>query len=193
MLVDQSTERRAILEKILRDNGFVNVFATNGLCNVFELVSTVKPDIVLIELESPSRDTLEQVRAIRQRQPTPVIMFAQDQDAQTVHSAVESGVCAYLVDSVDRGTVQPAIALAMATFNAYRKLQAKAEDYRRKLDGHKQIEIAKMLLMQHQDLSEREAYRMLRKLAMDQNQKLAVVAQSVIAKYGLDSLSDVSF
>ena len=92
MLVDQSAERRAILEKILRDNGFMNVFSSNGLSSVFELVASIKPDVVLIELESPSRDTLEQVRAIRQRQPTPVVMFAQDQDAQTVHSAVESGV-----------------------------------------------------------------------------------------------------
>ena len=190
MLVDQSAGRRAILEKILRDNGFMNVFSTNGLSSVFELVTSIKPDVVLIELESPNRDTLEQVRAIRQRQPTPVIMFAQDQDAQTVHSAVESGVCAYLVDSVDRGSVQPAIALAMATFNAYRKLQIKVDGYRKELDEHKQIEYAKTLLMKHHGLSEQEAHRTLRKMAMDRNRKLVVVAQSVIDEHQLDSRSE---
>ena len=143
MLVDQSAPRRAILEKILRESGYVNVFATAGLCDVFSLVDDVAPDVVLIELESPNRDTLEQLRAIREQRPTPVVMFAQDQDAQTVHAAVESGVCAYMVDSVDLNTVKPAIALAMATFNAYRRVRAEADGYRKELANQKRLDLAK--------------------------------------------------
>lgn len=182
MLVDQSAPRRAILEKILRDCGYTNVFATPGLSDVFSLVDQIAPDVVLIELDSPNRDTLEQLRAIRDQRPTAVVMFAQDQDAQTVHSAVESGVCAYLVDSVDRSTVKPAIALAMATFNAFRRVQAEAEGYRKKLSTQKRLDRAKSLLMQDQSLSESEAYRTMRKMAMDENEKLGLIAERIISR-----------
>jgi len=185
MLVDQSSQRREILEKILRDNGYVNVFSTCGLDDLYTLVTTVCPDVVLIELDSPSRDTLEQLRAIRDRQPTPVVMFAQDQDAQTVHAAVDSGVCAYMVDSVDRGTVKPAIALAMATFDAYRRLRNEADKYRNQLDSRKQVDQAKAILMRTRNLTEEEAFRTLRKIAMDQNRKLNLVAGDLISEYRL--------
>lgn len=180
MLVDQSAERRAILEKILRDNGYVHVFSTCGLEDLYSLVTTIVPDVVLIELDSPNRDTLEQLRAIRKHQPTPVVMFAQDQDAQTVHAAVDSGVCAYMVDSVDRGTVKPAIALAMATFDAYRRLRSEADMYRTQLDTRKQIDQAKAILMRQKGLTEEEAHRWLRKIAMDQNRKLHLVARDIL-------------
>jgi response regulator NasT len=185
LLVDQSATRRAILEKLLRDSGYVHVFATSGLNDIFELVEHVQPDVVLIELDSPNRDTLEQLRAIRDRRPTPVLMFAQDQNAQTVHAAVDSGVCAYLVDNVDRSTVKPAIALAMATFNAYRRVRAEADSYRKELGTHKQIERAKLLLMKQHAITEADAHRLMRKMAMDENKKLSLVAQSIIdAKLG---------
>jgi len=136
-------------------------------------------------LDSPSRDTLEQLRAIRWRQPTPVVMFAQDQDAQTVHAAVDSGVCAYMVDSVDRGTVKPAIALAMATFDAFRRLRNEADKYRTELDTRKQIDRARAILMESKGLGEEDAYRTLRKMAMDQNRRLHLVADDVIAHHRL--------
>lgn len=180
MLVDQSTQRREILEKILRDYGYGNVFSTCGLDDLFSLVSRVKPDVVLIELESPRRDTLEQIREIRKRQPTPVVMFAQDQDVQTVHSAVESGVCAYSVDNVDTNNVKPAIALAMATFNAYRQVRDEADQYRHQLESRKLVEQAKAILMKRNRLGEEEAHRLLRKMAMDENRKLHDVVVSVI-------------
>ncbi|TWU60636.1 putative transcriptional regulatory protein pdtaR [Rubripirellula tenax] len=180
MLVDQSTPRRDILEKILRDSGYVNVFATSGLSDVFSLVDRIAPDVVLIELDSPNRDTLEQLRAIREQRPTPVLMFAHDQDAQTVHAAVDSGVCAYMVDSVDLNTVKPAIALAMATFNAYRRVRAEADAYRKELGTQKRLDRAKSLLMEKHSLSESEAYRTMRKMAMDENKKLNVIAEGII-------------
>lgn len=183
MLVDQSAPRRAILEKILRDSGYVNVFATSGLSDVFALVDSVAPDVVLIELDSPNRDTLEQLHAIRERRPTPVVMFAQDQDAQTVHAAVESGVCAYMVDSVDLSTVKPAITLAMATFNAYRRVRAEADGYRKELGTQKRLDRAKTLLMEHRQLSESEAYRTMRKMAMDENLKLSKIAERIINEF----------
>lgn len=180
MLVDQSTHRREILEKILQDHGYANIFVTCGLDDLYSLVTMVSPDVVLIELESPSRDTLEQLRAIRKAQPTPVVMFAQDQDVQTVHAAVDSGVCAYMCDRVDRGSVQPAIALAMATFAAYRKVRKEADGYRLELDWRKQLDHAKSILIREHQISEEEAHRMLRKIAMDENRKLRHVVEDLV-------------
>lgn len=183
MLVDQSAERRKILEKILRDYGYKNLFATCGLEDLYSLVASIQPDVVLIELESPSRDTLEQLHAIQRNQPTPVVMFAHDPNTQTLNAAVDSGVCAYMLDEADRDSVKPAIDLAMATFNAYRRLRNEADRYRKRLDSRGEIDEAAKLLMQHESLSEREAHRAIRKEAMDRNMKLRIVASEIIFRY----------
>ena len=183
LLVDQSEQRRRILERILRDHGYDQLFVTCGLEDLFSLVTSVRPDVVLIELESPSRDTLEQLHAIQLNQPTPVVMFSQDPDAQTVQSAVDSGVCAYLLEEADRNTVKPAIALAMATFNAYRRLRDEADRYRQRMDSRGEIDVAAKLLMQHQGIAESEAHRAIRKEAMDRNLKLRVVASEIILRH----------
>lgn len=180
MLVDQSAERRVILEKILRENGYMHVFSTCGLDDLYDVVTTVRPDVVLIELDSPSRDTLEQLQAIRDARPTPVVMFAQDQNVQTVHSAVGSGVCAYLCERADRSSVKPAIALAMATFDAYRSVRREADRYRWELDSRKKVDRAKAILMRTHKIEEDEAHRLLRKMAMDQNRKLSLIVEDVI-------------
>lgn len=183
MIVDQSPDRRNILEKILRKSGYVNIFATSGIEDLYSMVSQVHPDVVLIELESPNRDTLEQLKAIRREQPLPVVMFASDHDVQTVRAAVDSGVCAYLCDHVDPSAVKPAIALAMATFDAYRKVRKEADKYRLELDSRKRIDRAKALLIKERGISEGEAHRTIRKMAMDQNQKLSVIAEQVILRH----------
>lgn len=180
MLVDQSAERRVILEKILRDNGYANIFSTCGLDDLHDMVTQVRPDVVLIELDSPSRDTLEQLRAIRRSQPTPVVMFAQDPGVQAIHSAVDSGVCAYLCERADRTSVKPAIALAMATFNAYRSVRREADRYRCELDSRKHMDRAKSILMRRHDIDEEEAHRLLRKMAMDQNRKLHQIVDELV-------------
>ena len=117
-------------------------------------VASDKPDVVLIDVESPSRDTLEQLSLLRDRHPTPVLMIAQDPKAQSIQAAVKSGVCAYSVDSISADKVRPAIEVAMATFATFRSLRGQLEKAREDLSQHKRIDRAKYLLMDKHRLNE---------------------------------------
>ena len=145
------------------------------------MVRATKPDVVLIDVESPSRDTLEQLRLIRDQAPTPVLMLAQDPQAQSIQDSVASGVCAYSVGSLSTDRVKPAIEVAMATFGSFKKLRDQLAEAREQLSEQKRIDRAKCILIQQKGLSEEEAHKALRKLAMDRKRKLVDVADDLIA------------
>ena len=181
LVVDESDERLQLLQKSLVSAGFVRLTVVRNTTLLLERVIEAKPDIILIDVESPSRDTLEQLTSIRDRRPTPVVMVAQDPQAQSIHAAVASGVCAYSVGDVSPERVRPAIEIAMATFESFKVLRGQLNEARQQLSQQKRVDRAKCLLMQQQNLSENDAHNALRKLAMDRKRKLHDVADDVIA------------
>ena len=181
LVVEESPERAKLLQNALSMAAYRRVTL---LTNAHELVQSVandKPDVVLIDVESPSRDTLEQLSLLRDRHPTPVLMIAQDPKAQSIQAAVKSGVCAYSVDSISADKVRPAIEVAMATFATFRSLRGQLEKAREDLSQHKRIDRAKYLLMDKHRLNEQQAHDILRKFAMDRKRKLVQAADDVIA------------
>ena len=181
LVVDDSDERLKLLQDSLRSAGFARLTIMRNTALMLERVIEAKPDIILIDVESPSRDTLEQLTSIRDRRPTPVVMIAQDPQAQSIQAAVASGVCAYSVGDVSPERVRPAIDIAMATFESFKALRGQLSEARQQLSQQKRIDRAKCLLMQQQNLSEKDAHNALRKLAMDRKRKLHDVADDVIA------------
>lgn len=181
LLIDESVPRAKLLLSALREAGVHDVVMFHRTDGLINQVREVRPDVILIEVESPKRDTLEQLSLIRDRNPMPVVMFTQDYESQSIQAAVSSGVCAYVVDGVNKQQVQSAINVAMATFEAFRGLRKEVQQARRELNQHKRIDRAKAILMNQRNLSEDEAYRALRKLAMDRKRKLQDIAEDVIA------------
>ncbi len=180
MLVDENRGRLAILTQALKDADHQVVAQLDGTENLLEQVSQVRPDIILIDLESPSRDTLESLRSINQDQPKPIVMFAERSDQATTESAIHAGVSAYVVDGLNPDRLKPLVEVAIARFREFQALRQELAETRSKLAERKVIEKAKGLLMQKKQLNEQEAYRALRKMAMDRNQRLGEVAQNVI-------------
>jgi response regulator NasT len=124
---------------------------------------------------------LEQLKLIRDQDPTPVLMVAQDPKAQSIQDAVASGVCAYSVGDVSTVRVKHAIEVAMATFASFKMLRDQLARAREQLSEQKRIDRAKCYLIEQKGLSEEEAHKALRKLAMDRKRKLADVADDLIA------------
>lgn len=180
MLVDENRGRLAILTQALKDADHQVVAQLDGTENLLEQVSQVKPDIILIDLESPSRDTLESLRSISQDQPKPIVMFAERSDQATTESAIHAGVSAYVVDGLNPDRLKPLVEVAIARFREFQALRQELAETRSKLAERKIIEKAKGLLMQKKQLNEQEAYQALRKMAMDRNQRIGEVAQNVI-------------
>ncbi|MEM6691648.1 MAG: ANTAR domain-containing protein [Planctomycetota bacterium] len=181
LAVDESAERLQLLHESLKAAGFARIHLLNETTDLLDKVVNLRPDVILMEVESPSRDVLEQLNLVRNRQPTPVLMVSQDPQAQSIKAAVASGVCAYSVDGASASKVRPAIEVAMATFNSFKELRGELAQAKTELSQHKRIDRAKHILIAEKGLTEEQAHKALRKLSMDRKRKLVDVADDLIA------------
>lgn len=181
MLVDASRGRTAILERALQDAGYDVVARLESYAQLNEQIADIQPDVVIIDMESPGRDVLEHMRTISEERPKPIVMFADRSDSTSIEDAMRAGVSAYVVDGLNPNRVKPIIDVAIARFREYQALREELAETKAKLCERKTIEKAKGLLMEKRGMSEDEAYKALRKMAMDRNIRLVQAAESVIA------------
>lgn len=180
LVIDESSSRAAeICAGLVLAGHQVAAVLPNAL-DLIAQVERVRPDIILIETDSPSRDTLEHLSAMDRDSPRPVVMFAQDSDSQAIRKAVQAGVSAYVVDGIDAARIKPVIEVAVAQFENHIALRRELEESNRKLSERKLVDRAKGVLMKARSLSEEEAYHALRKLAMERGKTVASIAQDVI-------------
>ncbi|AYZ62258.1 ANTAR domain-containing protein [Burkholderia multivorans] len=144
-------------------------------------VEAQRPDVVIIDTESPSRDTLEQLAVMNATAPRPVLMFSHDANQTLIRAAVGAGVSAYLVEGLSAERLAPILEVALARFSHDEALRQRLADVERELADRKVIDRAKRLLMDRRQLSEHDAYAMLRKRAMDQGIRIVDAARQVLA------------
>jgi two-component system, response regulator / RNA-binding antiterminator len=180
VIVDESPVRAAILADGLREAGFTHVVRIEETTNLLSRIYSVDPDVVLIDLENPSRDVLEQMFQVSRAVKRPIAMFVDQSDTASIQASVDAGVSAYIVDGLKKERVKPILDLCISRFNAFARLQAELDRTRTALEERKVIERAKGILMKARQLSEEEAYALLRKTAMNENRKIAEIAQSIV-------------
>ena len=180
VIVDKNPIRAAILEDGLREAGHVQVVRIDEMTHLLARIYAIDPDVILIDLENPSRDVLEQMFQVSRAVKRPVAMFVDQSDAASIEAAVDAGVSAYIVGGLRKERVQNILDLCISRFNAFSRLQDELDRTRSALDERKVIDRAKGILMKAKNLTEETAYAMLRKTAMNENKKIAEVAQSVI-------------
>lgn len=180
LLVDDDPERAAIVEPALRAAGYDVVTVVDTATEMLAQVRARRPDVIIIDRDSPDRDTLEHVCMITRDNPRPIVMFTQDQDRTLMREALEAGVSAYVVDGLSVERVRPIVEVALARFEQWQALRRELDQAQTNLAERKVIERAKGIVMKQRRCTEDEAYALLRKLAMDRNQRLAHVAESVI-------------
>jgi response regulator NasT len=180
LVIDADPIRRAILDAGLREAGFGNVVLLSETTGPLDQIYRIDPDVILIDLENPSRDVLEQMFQVSRIVRRPIAMFVDQSDRTTTEAAVEAGVSAYIVGGLRKERVKSILELCISRFNAVVRLQEELDRAKTALEGRKLIDRAKGILMQAKGLSEEEAYALLRKTAMNEKRKIADVAQSVI-------------
>lgn len=181
MLVDNEPERARMVHEALESEGYQVVCKRDNTRGLVAAVASEEPDVVIIDMESPDRDTLENMAILNEHAPRPVVFFAsEDSDSSTIQEAVSAGVSAYIVDGLEQHRVKPIVEVAVARFEAFQSLRDQLAETRMALEERKEVERAKGLVMQKQNCSEDEAFRSLRKLAMDRNQTLGRAAREVI-------------
>jgi response regulator NasT len=180
VIVDKNPVRAAILEDGLREAGHVHVVRIDETSHLLARIYAFDPDVILIDLENPSRDVLEQMLQVSRAVRRPVAMFVDQSDSASIEAAVDAGVSAYIVGGLRKERIKNILDLCISRFNAFARLQDELERARNALDERKAIDRAKGILMKARDLTEQDAYALLRRTAMNENKKIADVAQSVI-------------
>ena len=180
VIVDESPIRAAILEEGLREAGFTSVERIGDMHNLLARIYALDPDVILIDLENPSRDVLEQMFQVSRAVKRPIAMFVDQSDSASIQASVDAGVSAYIVDGLKKERIKPVLDLCISRFNAFSRLQNELEKTKSALEERKIIDRAKGLLMKLKGLSEDEAYVLMRSTAMREKKRIGEIAQSII-------------
>jgi response regulator NasT len=181
LLIDDNTERAAAVSAGLEADGCVVVALVPDHADIVAQVRRAGADVIVCDLEHASRDAIDSMRALHRDEPRPVVMFVDRTDPGSIADAMEAGVAAYVVEGLSPSRVRAVIDVAVARFKAHQSLRAQLAEARSALSERKLVERAKGLLMQTRRMSEDDAYRALRRLAMDQGKRLSEVAENVIS------------
>ena len=184
-IIEENSVRAAILLDGLREAGVADVEVIDTMTHMLRRLSTADPDVIIIGIENPSRDVLEQMFQVSKLVSRPVAMFVDRSDHGMIQAAVEAGVSAYVVDGLRKERVKAIVDMAVSRFNAFDRLQRELVATRNELASRKIIERAKGILMRTRQLSEEEAYALLRQTAMNEKRKLVDIAQSVVTAASL--------
>src|SRR4051795_6198387 len=180
VIVDDSPVRAAILQEGLREAGYVNVVRIEGTTKLLARIYAIDPDVILIDLENPSRDVLEQMFQVSRIVKRPVAMFVDQADSASIQASVDAGVSAYIVDGLKKERIKSILDLCISRFNAFSRLQSELEQTKSALEERKVIDRAKGILMKLKGLTEDEAYVLLRSTAMREKKKIGEIAQSIV-------------
>lgn len=180
LLIDDNPARTEIVQAGLRDAGYLLLDRLDGTVDLAAKVAALKPDVIVVSIDSPSRDAIEDLRRTTEQQPRPIAMFADHSDPATIAAGMEAGVCAYVVKGLAKDRVQSVVDVAVAHFNRYHSMREELDRARLSLVERKTVDRAKGLLMEQKGLSEEAAYKLLRKLAMAQNKRMGEVAQDLL-------------
>jgi len=185
VIVDDSGLRATVLKDDLREAGYDDIHVVPPSGAWVATLERMAPDVVLMDLGSPSRDTLEEMLAVSRALARPIAMFVDQSDDQMIGAAVDAGVSAYVVDGLRKERVRPVVDLAIRRFNAFARMQADLNEARTALAERKTIDRAKAILMENRKLTEAEAYTLLRTTAMNQSRRMIEVAEALITAHDL--------
>ncbi|HCN45790.1 ANTAR domain-containing response regulator [Pseudomonas putida] len=185
LLIDDTEKKVGRLRAALVEAGFEVIEESGLTIDLPARVETVRPDVVLIDTESPGRDVMDQVVLVSRDLPRPIVMFTDEHDPGVMRQAIQAGVSAYIVEGIHARRLQPILDVAMARFESDQALKAQLQARDQQLAERKRIELAKGLLMKMKDCDEEQAYTLMRRQAMSKQQKLVQVAEQIIAMHDL--------
>lgn len=185
LLINDTARKVGRLKAALVQAGFEVIDESGLTIDLPSRVEALRPDVVLIDTESPGRDVMEQVVLVTRDQPRPIVMFTDEHDPGVMRQAIQAGVSAYIVEGIQVDRLQAILDVAMARFESDQALRAQLSARDQQMAERKRIELAKGLLMKMKNCNEEEAYTLMRRQAMSRQQKLIQVAEQIIAMHDM--------
>ena len=181
ILVDDTPTRSVLLEQALIEQGLVVACCLENTQGLIKKVEAYLADIIIMNLESPDRDTLDNMAMLSQHNPKPIILFSAEIDSTIISQAIQAGANSYIADDLKPHKIKPILDVAIARFHQYQTLHKELQQTRNQLADRKVIDRAKGLLMKSKGLDEEQAYHSMRKMAMDQSKSLADIAKNILS------------
>jgi len=185
VVVEEDRDRATGIVQALQQTGECDVYVVGNDRSLSHKIAEHSPDIVLIDIDNPTRDMMEELTLASGPLERPVAMFVSGTAGGLAQAAIEAGVSAYVVDGLAPERVKPVMDTAIARFSMVRQMRNELAETRRALEERKVIDRAKGLLMKAKGIDEDAAYALLRKTAMDQGRKLVDVAEALVTAAGL--------
>lgn len=180
MLIEDSPTSSSVVYETLVAEGYDMPIEVSSRDDILKKASDARVDMIVVNVEEPDTKMLTQLKYINDVYPIPVVIFSEKGESDVIQNAVQAGVSAFIVDGLSAKRIKPILNVALARFSNYSKLRSELAKTKESLANRKIIEKAKGLIMQQRSCTEDEAYNLLRKIAMDRNQKLSEVASSLI-------------
>lgn len=184
-IVEPDRDRALLIVDSLRAAGDFDIQVIAEPTSLARRIQDRQPDVVLIDIENPSRDMLEELALASGTQERAVAMFVDRSEEGLSAAAVEAGVSAYVVDGMQPQRIKPVLDAAITRFRMFQRMRTELAETKRALEERKVIDRAKGMLMKARGIGEDEAYALLRKTAMDQGKRVADVAQALVTAAGL--------
>lgn len=180
LLVEEKTDRSSIIKKSLIDCRYHVTKHVNFEGSIVEQIEHCTPDILVLATEQLSDKILKQLGEVNQLSPLPIVIFSENDSPSIIKSVIKVGVSAFVVHEVLPQHLKSIISVARERFKEVQSLRNELKQAKTQLESRKYVERAKGLIMKQKQIDENEAYKTLRKMAMDQGSSLAVVAKNII-------------
>jgi len=180
LIIDENAVRASILEDGLREAGYLRITIVTVTRELLRRIVEADPDVIFIDLENPNRDVLEQMFQVSRSVRRPIAMFVDRSDTASTEAAIDAGVSAYVVDGLRKERVKPILDMTIRRFNAFNRLREELDRTKQALEDRKVIDKAKGILMKTHNLTEEDAYALLRKTAMNESRRVAEIAAALV-------------
>jgi response regulator NasT len=181
LLADSEGERARLLEERLHEIGDAVIVRVAAAKSLIDAVRSEAPDVIIVDMARPDRDALDDLRRVNSDNPRPIVMFVDRDDRAFMEEAIAAGVSSYNVVSAALPDVRSIVMAAVAIFRKYQQVSADLHKARTSLMEREAVDKAKALLMRRRNIDEPQAYRWLRRKAMNENKRIAIVAAELLA------------
>ncbi len=148
------------------------------------------PDMAILDIRMPGKTGPEAAREIWADRPMPIVFLSAYSDSHTVEDATDAPAFHYLLKPVDPSSLGPAVAVARARFQDWKRAHDERDELARKLEERRIISRAKSILMENRAMSEAEAYRTLQKTSQNRNMRMVDLAKKIIFASNVMRTSD---
>lgn len=140
------------------------------------------PDLIVVWEPHPGEALFEAVRLLARvmPSPTPVLVFTSDVRAEPMDTALDVGIEGWVVNGYAAGRLRPLVQLTLARHRRSRQMREERDELSRRFEERKLVDRAKGILMSARQVSEDEAFRLLRSASMHAKQRIGQVSQQVI-------------